>query len=234
LIARRQTHSDIVSGIVTTSSPLVVALSGLGGAVLGNFLSACIRDLPQQRRIAWPVTAASRWLIVELATAVLCAAAVWWYGATPLLVSRITLGCALIVLFAIDLEHRLLLNAITLPGIAIGFLFSFVCDPGWRSSLIGIAIGGGLPYAVAEIYFRVRKREGVGMGDVKMLAMIGAFLGWPGALLTLMFASMAGSAVGLAIVVFRRGTLQYALPFGTFLAAGAVLFEVTVRILIGR
>ena len=215
-----------------TTTPIILAASGLAGAVLGNFLSACIRDLPRQRRITWPARAGSAWLSVELLTATMCVGAVWLYGATPLLFSRVIFGATLIALFAIDLEHRLLPNAITLPGIAVGFLFSFVTDPGWRSSLIGIAIGGGLPYAVAEIYFRIRHLEGVGMGDVKMLAMIGAFLGWPGAIVTLMLASIAGSLAGLAMIVLRRGTLQYALPFGTFLAAGAVLYELLSRTLI--
>ena len=123
----------------------------------------------------------------------------------PTMFAFLTLGLALIVLFAIDLGHRLLPNVITLPGIAIGFVFSLFSDPGWRSSLAGIVLGGGVPFAVAEIYYRVRGQEGIGMGDVKMLAMIGAFLGFPAAIMTLMLASIAGSIVGLAIILLRRG-----------------------------
>ena len=83
------------------------------------------------------------------------------------------------MLFAIDLEHHLLPNVITLPGIVIGFLLSFIDrSPGWRSSLIGIVAGGGVLFLIAEGYYRIRHEEGLGMGDVKMLAMIGAFLGW--------------------------------------------------------
>ena len=100
--------------------------------------------------------------------------------------SRFIFGCALIVLFAIDLEHQLLPNVITLPGIVVGFVFSLVTGPGYLSSLIGILVGGGLLFLVAEAYYRVRHEEGLGMGDVKMLAMIGAFLGWPATLMTLM------------------------------------------------
>ena len=113
------------------------------------------------------------------------------FGPGPLLASRLVFGCALIVLFAIDLEHQLLPNAITLPGIVVGFLFSFFTEPGWLSSLIGILVGGGVLFAIAEGYYRVRHEEGLGMGDVKMLAMIGAFLGWQLTLLTLMLASFA-------------------------------------------
>ena len=90
------------------------------------------------------------------------------------------------------------------------------------SSLIGIAIGAGVLFAIAEAYYRVRGQEGLGMGDVKMLAMIGAFLGWPLTLLTLVFASFAGSVVGVGLMASGRGTMQAALPFGTFLALGAL------------
>jgi leader peptidase (prepilin peptidase)/N-methyltransferase len=103
---------------------------------------------------------------------------------------------------------------------------SVFTEPGWLSSLMGIVAGGGGLYAIAEAYYRVRHEEGLGMGDVKMLAMIGAFLGWKLTLVTLMIASLAGSAVGLALIALRRGSMKYALPFGTFLAMGAALAAV--------
>jgi leader peptidase (prepilin peptidase) / N-methyltransferase len=164
-----------------------------------------------------------RYPIIEAITGVLFAAAYWYYGPSLLLVSRLLFVCALIVLFAIDLEHHLLPNVITLPGIAVGFAFSLLTEPGWMSSAIGIALGGGVLYTIAEVYYRVRHEEGLGMGDVKMLAMVGAFLGWKLTLVTLMMASFSGSIVGLALIASRRGSLKYALPFGTFLAMGAVL-----------
>jgi leader peptidase (prepilin peptidase)/N-methyltransferase len=146
----------------------------------------------------------------------------WWhYGPGPLLASRLVFGCALIVLFAIDLEHHLLPNTITLPGIIVGFLFSFFTEPGWVASLIGILVGGGVLYLVAEAYYRVRHEEGLGMGDVKMLAMVGAFVGWQLTLLTLMLASLSGTVIGLTLIATKRGGMKYALPFGTFLALGA-------------
>jgi leader peptidase (prepilin peptidase) / N-methyltransferase len=162
-----------------------------------------------------------RYPVVEALTAAVFALAWWQYGPGPLLVSRLIFGCALIALFAIDLEHHLLPNAITLPMVAIGFAFSFFTEPGWMSSLIGIAVGGGVLFTIAEVYYRVRHEEGLGMGDVKMLAMIGAFLGWRLTLLTLMLASLSGTAIGLGLIVTNRGTMKYALPFGTFLALGA-------------
>jgi leader peptidase (prepilin peptidase)/N-methyltransferase len=164
-----------------------------------------------------------RYPIVEAITAITFAASWWYFGPGALLASRLVLACALIVLFGIDLEHHVLPNVITLPFIVIGFAFSLVTEPGWRDSLIGILLGAGILYAIAEVYFRVRREEGLGMGDVKMLAMIGAFLGWKLTLVTLMMASFAGSIIGLLIIAIRRGDMKYALPFGTFLALGAAL-----------
>jgi leader peptidase (prepilin peptidase)/N-methyltransferase len=168
-----------------------------------------------------PISA--RYAFVEALTALMFAAAWWYYGPGMLLVSQLLLGCALIVLFAIDLEHHLLPDAITLPGILIGFALSFVTRPGWVDALVGIVVGGGVLYLIAEGYYRIRHEEGLGMGDVKMLAMIGAFVGWKLTLVTLMMASLAGSIVGVTLIATGRGGMKYALPFGTFLALGAAL-----------
>ncbi len=164
-----------------------------------------------------------RYPLVELVTALTFAAAWLAYGPTPLLVSRLVFACALIVLFAIDLEHHLLPNVITLTGIVVGLGFSFLTEPGWTSAVVGILTGGGILFLIAESYFRIRHEEGLGMGDVKMLAMIGAFLGWKLTLVTLMMASLAGSIVGVLVLASGRGGMKYALPFGTFLALGAGL-----------
>jgi len=164
-----------------------------------------------------------RYPCVEALTSAMFVLAWWSYGPGPLLSSRLVLGCALIVLFAIDLEHHLLPNAITLPGIVAGFAFSFVTEPGWMASLIGVLAGGGVLYLVAVVYFWVRHEEGLGMGDPKMLAMIGAFLGWKLVLLTLVLSSLAGSLAGVAVIVGRRGDMKYALPYGTCLSLAALV-----------
>jgi leader peptidase (prepilin peptidase)/N-methyltransferase len=141
----------------------------------------------------------------------------------PLLATRLILVCILIALFGIDLEHQILPNVITLPGIAIGLLLSLIAPPGWKDALLGALLGAGVLYAIAGAYYLWRREEGMGMGDVKMLAMIGAFLGWQAVLVTLVLSSFAGAVIGLALMAAERGNMKFALPFGTFLAIGAVV-----------
>ena len=164
--------------------------------------------------------------IIESITGAMFLGAYLWYGPSALLVVRLVFGCAMIVLFVIDLQHRILPNVITLPGIVAGFLLSEVAGPGWLSSLTGIAVGAGSLFAIAEVYYRVRHEEGLGMGDVKMLGMIGAFLGWKLVLVTLVLSSVAGSIVGVVVLIAKRESLKYALPFGTFLAVAAMVAAV--------
>ena len=164
--------------------------------------------------------------VVEAVTAAVFVAGYFIYGVTPLLAARLLFACAMIVLFAIDLHHQILPNSITVPGIVIGFALSLALPPGWLSSLIGLFAGAGVLFAIAEAYYRVRGVEGLGMGDVKMLAMIGAFLGWQLMLLTLVLASFAGSLLGLALIASGRGSMTLKLPFGTFLAVGALVAAV--------
>jgi leader peptidase (prepilin peptidase)/N-methyltransferase len=165
--------------------------------------------------------------IVELITAFAFAGAYAIYGLTPLLAVRLLFASAMIVLFVIDLRHKILPNVITVPGIVAGIGFSLAVPPGPLASVIGAAAGGGLLFAIAEGYYRWRGVEGLGMGDVKMLAMIGAFLGWQLMLVTLILASFAGSLIGVALIASRRGSMQAALPFGTFLAVGALAAAVS-------
>ena len=147
-----------------------------------------------------------------------------YYGPSLLLASRLIFGCALIVLFAIDLEHHLLPNVITLPGIVVGFAFSFFTEPGWLSSLIGILVGGGMLYAIGgSLLPRSRHEEGLGMGDVKMLAMIGR--------VSRLEADVRDADDGVVRRLDHRRRADHlaarrhedALPFGTFLAMGAAL-----------
>ena len=182
----------------------------LGYAIIGGRCASCRAPVS----IRYPV--------VEAITGALF---LWHFlviGPDWLLVVRLLFAAAMVALFAIDLEHQILPDEITLGGIVVGFAASFMVAPGWMSSLIGIIAGGAIPWAIAEVYLRVRGIEGLGFGDVKMLAMIGAVLGWPLMLLTLLFASAAGALVGVALMATGRGGRQLKLPFGTFLAVGAI------------
>jgi leader peptidase (prepilin peptidase)/N-methyltransferase len=165
----------------------------------------------------------TRYPLVEAITAGVFVAHYFATGFDIVLVPRLLFACALIVLFAIDLEHHLLPNAITLSGIVVGLAFSLLLPPGLWSSLIGVILGGSVLWIIGEAYYRFAGQEGMGGGDVKMLAMIGAFLGWKLVLVTLVFSSVAGSLIGLLVLSTRRGGLKYALPYGTFLALGALL-----------
>jgi leader peptidase (prepilin peptidase)/N-methyltransferase len=161
--------------------------------------------------------------LVEMTTGLLFVAHYWQLGWRLLTVSRLIFISVMVVLCVIDLKHRILPDAITLPGIVFGFFFSWFMEPGWQSSLTGIVFCGGAMFVIREIYYWIRNEEGIGMGDIKMLGMIGAFLGWKLTLLTLMLSVFLGSVVGVLVVVAGRGDMKHALPFGPLLSVFAVL-----------
>jgi leader peptidase (prepilin peptidase) / N-methyltransferase len=184
-----------------------------------------------------------RYFLAELA---LASAAAYLYLNFPLpdAIGRFVFCAALFIVALIDYDWRLIPNLITFPGVPIGFAFAALAMPeiGWKRSLIGIALGGGFLFLTGEVYRLVRGREGVGMGDVWLLAMTGAFLGWAGVLFTLFFGSILGSVGGLAVAlsgaslpapVADPGTepqeqdssiLRTEVPFGPFLALAAGIF----------
>jgi len=164
-----------------------------------------------------------RYPIVEIITMIVFL--LHWYvlGMDSILVPRLLFACALIVLFAIDLEHQILPNVITLPGIVIGLLFSLVWPPSIVAALEGAALGGCILWLIAEAWMRFRGVEAMGFGDVKMLAMIGAFLGLKLVILTFILSSLIGGVVGIVLIASRRGELSTAVPFGTMLAAAALV-----------
>ncbi len=165
-----------------------------------------------------------RYPLIETLTALLFVACYWQFGLSVELLAGVLFCAAMVALAAIDAEHFLLPDKITLPGIAVGLLLSPWLEwSGWRSALIGALLGGGMLLALAAGWYWLRGEEGMGLGDVKMLAMLGAFLGWKGMLVALFFASVAGSVVGLAVIASGRGGMKSKLPFGTFLALGAVV-----------
>lgn len=136
----------------------------------------------------------------------------------------------LIVVTFIDLEHRIIPNSISLPGIAVGFgvhmlhmgkgqLLSAAIDSG-----IGVLVGGGFLFAIAFLYEKLRKQEGLGGGDVKMAAMLGAFFGWRAIIFILLTASVLGSVIGITLMLAYRKNMKFAIPFGPFLASAGIIY----------
>jgi leader peptidase (prepilin peptidase)/N-methyltransferase len=130
---------------------------------------------------------------------------------------------ALIVITVIDLYHQIIPDVISLPGIGVGLLGSLLLpDLVFLNSLIGMFLGGGSLFLVATGYQWLFKREGMGGGDVKLLAMIGAFLGWRAVILTILLSSLIGSVTGILIILLKGKDFKYAIPYGPFLSLGAV------------
>jgi leader peptidase (prepilin peptidase)/N-methyltransferase len=131
---------------------------------------------------------------------------------------------SLIVISVIDLYHQIIPDVISLPGIGIGLIVSLVLpELTFLNSLFGTLLGGGSLFIVATLYQWLFKREGMGGGDVKLLAMIGAFLGWRAVILTIFLSSLIGSLTGIIVMVAKGKDFKYAIPFGPFISLGAVI-----------
>lgn len=165
-----------------------------------------------------------RYPTVELANGLLWVAAALAGRDWGAIASGCFLCSACLALLAIDAEFQLLPDRITLPGIAVGILLAFLSPSRspW-SAVAGAAVGAFGLWLVAFVYERIAGHEGMGFGDVKMLGMIGAFLGPWGVLVTILIASLSGSVVGIALIAAGAGTRKLRLPFGVFLAVGAVV-----------
>ncbi len=132
---------------------------------------------------------------------------------------------ALEVVAFIDIDHRIIPDRITLPGIPLFFCAALVIPGiGPGAAAIGILVGGGSLLLIAWLYSTVTGKEGMGGGDIKLLAMIGALLGWQGVLFTVFAASAVGSVAGVAVMLRTKKGMKMALPFGPFLAIGAVAY----------
>jgi len=182
---------------------------------------------------------------VELLTGLLFLASYLVFGATPEAAKWAVFSALLIVLTITDVRERLLPDKVNFAGLGLGLALSLFTRPldgtalwladrmfdfppprpvlSFADALLGAAAGSGLLWLVAEGYFRVRGREGMGLGDVKMMAMAGAFLGIKRTLLTILAGSLLGSVIGLLVIGLAGKDRDYELPFGTFLGAGALL-----------
>jgi leader peptidase (prepilin peptidase)/N-methyltransferase len=160
-----------------------------------------------------------RYPLIELMTGVLFLAAYLRRGLAVDLAPTLLLLAGLVAITAIDLAHQIIPDELSLPGIAVGFASSLLPGGvGWWPSLLGIGVGGGLFFAII-----VLSRGGMGGGDMKLGAMLGAFLGWPLVLLAIFLAVLAGGAVALVLLTLGRKGRKDPVPFGPFLALGGAI-----------
>jgi leader peptidase (prepilin peptidase)/N-methyltransferase len=170
-------------------------------------------------KISW------RYPLVELITAVLALLLFLKFGLTLKFLVFFIFTAVLIVITFIDLDHQIIPDIITLPGIPIFSLAAiFLVKIPWLEVLLGLLIGGGVLFMIAFVYELLTKREGMGGGDIKLLAMIGGFLGWKSLIFVLLFSSFSGAIVGITAMIIKKQDMKYAVPFGPFLSAAAVAY----------
>lgn len=175
----------------------------------------------------------ARYPAIELLTGAVAVFGLWHFGVDQLgwwSLWFISFVAPMLVVIFIDLDHQIIPDVITLPGIIVGLVVRAVtADPGMllpdlTNSAIGILAGGGILYAIAWTYLKLRGQEGMGGGDIKLAAMFGAFLGWEATLWILFLSSFLGSIIGgTYLLVSKKGT-SHAIPFGPFMVAAAFLY----------
>lgn len=175
-----------------------------------------------------------RYPLVEALCSLLLVGLFFKDGATVQWAAHAWLAISVVALVPIDFRYGILPDRITLPGIAAGLLFSLVTpEPGFVQALLGAAAGAAVPLVIRAVYmlrrrkeegpYEEERREGMGLGDVKMLAMVGAFLGAPGVLLTIMLGSLIGTLIVVPLLIVGKLTMKHPVPFGPFLGAGALI-----------
>lgn len=166
-----------------------------------------------------------RYPLVEALTGALAVLLFWKYGFSLQLLCAFSFTASLIVITFIDIDYQIIPDVISLPGIPLCFLAAvFVMGVPFLEALIGVLLGGGILYVIAVGYEWMTKREGMGGGDVKLLAMLGAFFGWKSLLFIVLCSSLTGAVVGITVMLVKGQDMKYAVPFGPFLALGAVAY----------
>lgn len=162
---------------------------------------------------------------VELISGLMFVGLFHHYGFSKELFSSLIFCSALLVISVIDIHHQIIPDEISLPGIILGFVFALWTGKiTWIESLLGIILGGGSFLLVAWGYEKLAKREGLGGGDIKLLGMIGAWLGVQSLLVVIVLSSLLGSIVGIGAMIFQKKDFKTAIPFGPFLALGAIVY----------
>jgi len=163
--------------------------------------------------------------LVELLNGILTLLLFLRFGPTLSFVALFLFSSGLVVITFIDIEHQIIPDEISLPGIVLGFIFSFFLPwQNWVNSLAGILLGGGSLLLVAYTYHCLTGKEGMGGGDIKLLAMMGAFLGWKAIPFIIFASSLVGSVVGVSMMLIQKKDSKLAIPFGPYLAFGALLY----------
>jgi leader peptidase (prepilin peptidase)/N-methyltransferase len=222
------------------------------GTIIGSFANVCIYRLPWHRSLIFPASHCPhcqqsirpqhnipilsylflggrcaycqinipwRYPFVELLCGLLYVFLYKQFGVSIIGVVLTTLATILLIVTFIDLDHQIIPDVITVPGIAAGLLASSFLTPiGVLNALIGTFLGGGLFFLVA-----VLSRGGMGGGDIKLIAMIGAFLGWQAVLVTIFLSALLGACVGIFLILFKKKGRKDPVPFGPFLAMGAIM-----------
>jgi leader peptidase (prepilin peptidase)/N-methyltransferase len=166
-----------------------------------------------------------RYIAVEMLTAVIALLLFMQYGLTLPFGAAFIFASVLIVVTFIDIDHGIIPDVITLPGIPIFLALSvLVMKNSFWDAVLGMVLGGGLFYLIAVGYEFFAEREGMGGGDIKLLAMLGAFLGWQSLVFILLVSSLLGSVVGVGVMMVKKADMKYAVPFGPFLAVAAVAY----------
>ena len=166
-----------------------------------------------------------RYLVVELVTALLFLALYRTYGLTSELGVYMAFVALLIVISFVDLDLQIIPDVLSLGGLLLGLVLSFVRIPfSYKQAFLGVLVGGGILFLIAAGYQFFAKREGMGGGDIKLLAMIGAFCGIQGVIFALVLGSFAGALVGIPLMVVKGKDTKYAVPFGPFLSLGAIVY----------
>jgi len=224
----------------------------VSGAVIGSFLNVCIHRLPAEKSVVSPSShcpqcrtpirfydnipilsflllrgrcrvcgtpISVQYILIEIMNGAGYALIAWKFGLYTETVFYALLFSALLTASVIDLYHQIIPDVITIPGIIIGLAASaFILPPGIKSAFFGALLGGGLFFIIAVV-----SRGGMGGGDIKLIAMIGSFLGLTDVLITIVLSSFIGSVVGiLMMVMFGKGR-KYKIPFGPFLAIGGIM-----------
>ncbi len=171
------------------------------------------------------VRISAQYPIVELLTGLLAVAVIATFGLSLTALGFFVFCAALVTIIWIDLHHQIIPDVISLPGIIFGFGFSFVSTfVTWQESLIGLLAGGGIFYAVSYSYYLLRRQEGLGGGDIKLLAMLGAFLGWQSLLFIIFASSVTGTIAGLFAMRTQKKGGATRIPFGPFLAISGLFY----------